>query len=95
MLQLVMQQMAAMSEQLARLQAAQKVILRGRSPKRPRDSGGGVTGATRQDRSATTMGGTNINRELEEGEEMEEGDDEDDDEEVEYLSNNTALRYVS
>ena len=51
MLQMVMAQMAAMSEQLARLQAAQNVILQGRSPKRPREPGGGVTGAPRQEQS--------------------------------------------
>ena len=91
MLQMVMSQMAAMSEQLARLQAAQNVILQGRSPKRPREPGGRVTGAPQQDQSGVP-GGTNINQELEEGEEMEEGDD---DEEVDFVSNNTASRYVS
>ena len=52
MLQLVMQQMAAMSEQLV----AQNVILQGRSSKQPKEPGGGVTGATRQNQSVTTMG---------------------------------------
>ena len=88
MLQMVMSQMAAMSEQLARLQAAQNVILQGRSPKRPREPGGGVTGAPRQEQSGAP-GGTNINEDLEEGEEMEKGDD---DKEVDFVSNNTASR---
>ena len=50
-----------------------------------------MTGAPRQEQSGAP-GGTNINEDLEEGEEMEEGDD---DEEVDFVSNNTASRYVS
>ena len=50
-----------------------------------------MTGAPRQEQSGVP-GGTNISQDLEEGEEMEEGDD---DEKVEFVSNNTASRYVS
>jgi hypothetical protein len=65
-----------LSEQLTLLQAAQNVISQGRSPKQPREPGGGVTAAQRQepprDQAATATRGHNMAQDLKDGEETEE-----------------------